>query len=234
MDFSILIATMHSRNALFKEVLQEVQRQISELPPNVRAEVLYEVDNGEMTLGSKRNLLVSRASGKYHCFIDDDDVISPTFIKTFIPMLEDDYDCASYVGMYYYRGDSNKHFEKPFYHSLDVSEWYENPGIYCRNVTPMNMIKTEIVRKVRYKDIRNTEDHEFAARLAQSGLLKKEYKIPFAPIYHYIDGVKETRHMWKHEWTNNLSELKWFTSQVTIPPPPLQTFRMTNGRFGII
>jgi glycosyltransferase involved in cell wall biosynthesis len=231
MDFSILIATMHSRNSFFQEVLAEVQRQISELPSNVRAEVLYEVDGGEMTLGAKRNLLVSRACGKYHCFIDDDDVISPTFIKSFIPMLEDDYDCASYVGMYYYRGDSNKHFEKPFYHSVDVTEWYETPGIYYRNVTPMNMVRTDIVRQVQYKDIRNTEDHEFATRLADSGLLKKEYKIPFTPIYHYIDGVKETRYKWRHEWTDDLSKLRWFIPDFTPTLPGLRNIKLSSGFF---
>ena len=214
MDFSILIATMHSRDSLFQNVLQEVKRQIHELPLDVQVEVLYEVDNGEMTLGAKRNLLVSRATGKYHCFIDDDDVISPTFIKTFIPMIEDDYDCSSYVGMYYYRGDNNLHFEKPFYHSIDVTEWYETPDRYWRNPSPLNMIKTSIVREVQYKDIRNTEDHEFATRLSQSGLLKKEYKIPFVPIYHYIDGVKETINEWKYEWTDNFTKLNLFTAEV--------------------
>lgn len=231
MDFSILIATMHSRNLLFQEVLREVKRQISELPSNVRVEVIYEVDGGEMTLGAKRNLLVSRAKGKYHCFVDDDDVISPIFIKTFIPMLEDDYDCSSYVGMYYYRGNDEKHYDKLFYHSIDVSDWYETSDRFWRNVSPMNMIKTDIVRQVQYKDIRNTEDHEFAIRLAHSGLLKKEYKIPFAPVYHYIDRVKDTRYIWKYEWINNFSKLRWFIPEITTPPPPLQTFRMSNGRF---
>jgi glycosyltransferase involved in cell wall biosynthesis len=234
MDFSILIATMHSRDALFKEVLREIQRQIYDLPLGVTAEVLYEVDGGEMTLGAKRNLLVSRAKGKYHCFVDDDDVISPTFIKTFIPMLERDYDCASYVGMYYYRGEDSRHYDKLFYQSIDVTDWYETSDRYWRNVSPMNMIKTEIVREVQYRDIRNTEDHDFATRLAQSGLLKREYKIPFVPIYHYIDGVKETRHTWKHEWINNFSELRWFIPQVTNIRPPLHTFRIREGRFRIV
>lgn len=221
MDFSVLIATMHSRNNLFQKVLAEVNHQIQVLQtpilkfgfkkrvPNI--EVLYEVDNGEMTLGAKRNLLVSRASGKYCCFIDDDDVISPNFLKTFIPMIGADYDCASYVGMYYYRGTSNQYYEKLFYHSLDVKDWYETEDRYWRSVSPMNMIKTDIVRKVQYKDIRNTEDHEFSIRLMESGLLKSEFKIPYVPIYHYIDGVKDTREQWKYEWVDNFTKLHLFT-----------------------
>ena len=120
MDFSILIPTMKSREPLFREVLSEVERQISEIT-TAKIEVLYESDNGELTLGAKRNLLINRASGKYCCFIDDDDVISPNYLKTFLPMLDNDYDCASFIGAYYHNGK----FIKLFYHSIDIKTWYE-------------------------------------------------------------------------------------------------------------
>ena len=199
MHFSILIATMYPREGMFREVLKEVQRQISELPSHVKAEVLWEVDNGELTLGAKRNILVDRANGKYHCFVDDDDIISPNYLRTFIPMIEYDYDCASFLGAYYNKGK----FEKLFFHSLDIKEWNENDDMFLRCISPMNMIRTDIVRQLRYKDIRNTEDHEFSIRLMQSGLLHKEYKIPFTPIYHYLDRIKEDRHEWGYTWADD-------------------------------
>jgi glycosyltransferase involved in cell wall biosynthesis len=149
MDFSILIPTLSSRKELFNKVLSEIQSQINEIN-TAKIEVLYESDSGELTLGAKRNLLISRASGKYCCFVDDDDIISPTYLKTFLPMLDGDYDCASFVGAYYHNGE----FKKCFYHSLDIDEWYETPELYFRSTSPMNMIKTEICRKVQYKDIR--------------------------------------------------------------------------------
>ena len=200
MDISILIPTMASRRTLFHEVLREVRRQIEEVP-EIRVEVLWESDNGEMTLGAKRNVLVDKCQGKYHCFIDDDDVLALDYIKTFVPMIRSgvDYDCASFVGAHYYRGV----FNKLFYHSLDHTEWAEFQDRYIRTVSPMNMIRTDIVREVRYADIRNTEDHEFSKRLMSSGLLKSEYKInPNHPIYHYVDGVKHDRIEWKHTWEN--------------------------------
>jgi glycosyltransferase involved in cell wall biosynthesis len=208
MDFSILIPTMKSREKLFLQVLAEVERQINEIK-TAKVEVLYESDNGELTLGAKRNLLISRSSGKYCCFVDDDDVISPNFIKTFLPMLNDDYDCASLVGAYYHKGK----FIKLFYHSLDVKEWYETNDKFWRSPSPLNMIKTGICREIKYADIRNTEDHEFSKRLIESGLIKKEYKIPIVPIYHYVDGVKDIREELKHRWNGDFIELyKPFTS----------------------
>jgi hypothetical protein len=82
----------------------------------------------------------------------------------------------------------------------------------------MNLIRTSIVRQVRYADIRDTEDHEFSKRLMASGLLKTEFKInPDRPIYHYVDGVKEDRHEWNHSWNGDMILL-----YKTLPPSAFQ------------
>ena len=216
MDISILIPTLRPRQHLFEEVLAEVKKQIRE-NPDIKVEVLWESDNGELTLGQKRNVLMDRCSGKYHCFIDDDDVLAPYFLKTFVPMIHgsEDYDCASFVGAHYIRGK----FNKLFHHSLEYPEWYELNDRFIRTVSPMNLIRTSIVRQVRYADIRNTEDHEFSKRLMASGLLKTEFKInPDRPIYHYVDGVKEDRHEWKHSWNGDTlilyKSLHWSAFQI--------------------
>jgi glycosyltransferase involved in cell wall biosynthesis len=216
MDISILIPTMKKRERLFRQVLAEVERQIRETP-EIRVEVLWESDNGELTLGQKRNVLMDRCNGTYHCFIDDDDVIARDFLRTFIPMIQSDidYDCASFVGAHYMRGA----FNKLFHHSLEYPEWEERSDRFIRSVSPMNMIKTSIVREVRYKDIRNTEDHEFSKRLMASGRVKTEFKInPNRPIYHYIDGVKQDREDWTYSWNGDYITLRKYQ------PVPLHTF----------
>jgi glycosyltransferase involved in cell wall biosynthesis len=205
MDISILIPTMNSRKNLFDDVLREVKRQIQQTP-EIKVEVLWESDNGELTLGAKRNVLVDRCSGKYHCFVDDDDVLAPYFLKTFVPMIQSgiDYDCASFVGAHYVKG----RFVKVFNHSLVYKDWFETPERYYRCPSPMNLLKTSIVKQVRYKDIRNTEDHEFSMRLLATGLLNKEFEVnPNRPLYHYIDGVKEDREKWRHYWIGDFLQL---------------------------
>jgi len=198
MDISILIPTMTPRKALFEQVLAEIRKQATECP-EIRTEILWESDNGELTLGQKRNVLMDRCTGKYHCFIDDDDILAPDYLKTFVPMITSgvDYDCAAFVGAHYHRGV----FTKLFHHSLHYHEWAETPDRYIRTISPMNLIKTDIVRQVRYKDIRNTEDHEFSKRLMASGLLRTEFRLNANhPIYHYIDGVKHDRGQWMSTW----------------------------------
>jgi glycosyltransferase involved in cell wall biosynthesis len=206
MDISILIPTLKKRDTLFQAVYAEVKRQIKECP-EIKVEVLYEVDNGELTLGAKRNLLISRCTGKYHCFVDDDDIIAPYYLRTFVPMITSgiDYDCAAFLGAHYKHGK----FIKLFYHSLDFHEWFERPEAYYRTISPMNMIRTSIVRQIQYADIRNTEDHEFSVRLYASGLLKTEFKIDKSkPLYHYVDGVKDTRTSWIYRWDGDRIVLK--------------------------
>ena len=204
-DISILIPTLYERRSLFDKAYDEITRQVSECP-EIKVEVLYEVDNRELTLGAKRNRLVDRCTGKYHCFIDDDDIIAPYYLRTFVPMITSgvDYDCAAFLGAHYDKGK----FTKLFYHSLDFHSWFERPEAYYRTVSPMNLIRTSIVRQVRYADIRNTEDHEFSKRLHESGLLKTEFKIDKTrPLYHYIDQVKDSRSEWKFKWRGDYLDL---------------------------
>lgn len=235
MDVSILIPTMKLREGLFRQVLAEIQTQAAECP-QIRTEILWESDNGELTLGQKRNVLLDRCTGKYHCFIDDDDILAPDYLKTFVPMIASgvDYDCASFVGAHYLRGS----LTKLFHHSLQYTEWEETPERYIRTISPMNLIKTDIVRQVRYKDIRHTEDHEFSKRLMASGLLKTEFEInPNHPIYHYIDGVKADRDQWQHEWQGEYLRLfkppilgldTYAVRQPTAPYKPLSFLRISR------
>lgn len=239
MDISILIPTMNSRRTLFNDVLQEVRKQIAE-NPEIKVEVLWEADNGELTLGQKRNVLMDRCSGKYHCFIDDDDVLAPYFLKTFVPMIRSgiDYDCASFVGAHYVKGK----FMKLFNHSIVYKDWYEIPERYCRCPSPMNLIKTSIVRQVRYKDIRNVEDYEFSMRLLKTGLLNKEFEVnPNRPLYHYIDGVKENRERWRYYWIGDFLNLYLAVEptefRVTASPQtgvkPLGFLKLSGGRINV-
>lgn len=224
MDISILIPTLTSRRPLFEVVLQEVRRQIAEVP-EIQVEVLWEADERELTLGAKRNVLMDRCTGKYHCFVDDDDILAPYFLKSFVPMIQSgiDYDCASFVGAHYEKGV----FRKLFNHSLEIKEWFETEERYFRSPSPMNLLKTSIVRQVRYKDIRDTEDHEFSIRLVGTGLLKTEFAVnPNRPLYHYVDRVKEDREKWKYTWDGDYIRLYRVpdpsTYVATAPPNPVR------------
>jgi len=75
MRLSILICTIEERAPRFNVLMAELNRQMRDYQISHRVEVLSECDNRTMTIGAKRNLLLSRANGDYTCFIDDDDSV---------------------------------------------------------------------------------------------------------------------------------------------------------------
>lgn len=82
---SILIPALISRP--WELVWSELCRQVkffNQDHDREMVEVLLESDNGEMTSGEKRNLLVSKSKGRYRCFVDDDDEVTPTYVSCLV------------------------------------------------------------------------------------------------------------------------------------------------------
>ena len=67
---SILICTIQSRAEYLKELLDELNHQIQ----FSNVQVLWLGDNKSMSVGTKRNALLSIAEGEWVCFIDDDGI----------------------------------------------------------------------------------------------------------------------------------------------------------------
>ena len=83
MDWSILVATTDSRlSKFFAPLVSEINRQIKMAGLEDKIEVLGFYDAGMMSIGEKRNVLLSAARGSYISFVDDDDYVSPNYIKT--------------------------------------------------------------------------------------------------------------------------------------------------------
>lgn len=166
-DVSMLICTIPKRKGMFIDLWNSINKlkQISTLA----IEVLYD-SRQNATIGEKRNDLVSRAIGKYCCFVDDDDKLTADYFKV-IEESELKYDCIALNGMMYI--DGNQH--RPFYHSLKYTKWFEDASGYYRNPNHLNPMKTEIVKMIPFLRINRGEDSDFSNRLLQSGLLKTEY-----------------------------------------------------------
>jgi glycosyltransferase involved in cell wall biosynthesis len=88
MDLSILIPTVPIRKPLLDELLSHLDMQIKKYNLESRVEVLVYEDNFENSVGSKRNTLYEKASGKYVLILDDDDKISDDFCITICNVIE--------------------------------------------------------------------------------------------------------------------------------------------------
>jgi glycosyltransferase involved in cell wall biosynthesis len=170
---SILTATLESRKPVFENLARVLKAQ-----SNSHIEMLANCDNGEKSVGAKRNELLEAAKGDYVVFIDDDDMISPFYVFGILNAIQQSPDCVGIEGIITLKDIG----PKKFIHSLQYTDWYEENEIYYRCPNHLNPIKREIALDAKFPDKYWQEDKDFSQRL--KGKLKTEVFIK-GPIYYY-------------------------------------------------
>lgn len=82
---TILIPTLSSRSNYLKPLLAELTYQIQNKP----VQVIWLGDNKSISIGEKRNNLLSMAKGEFVSMIDDDDSISENYISVLLNAIDD-------------------------------------------------------------------------------------------------------------------------------------------------
>lgn len=196
-DLSVLIPTLKDRAPILKQMLSSIYAYIED-NCSYTVEVLVESDEGQLSSGAKRQLLLTRARGKYCVFIDDDDVIHPDYFAVYNDMIRDgNYTHSELYAAYYFEGV----FRKRVWNSNENSEWLETEQYYLRQPSHLSVMLTEHALSVGYSDMRDAEDRDFCYRMRDSRLLSNEFKLQTKkPMYHYHDGIKSRRHLLKPKW----------------------------------
>jgi hypothetical protein len=173
---SILIATIESRAALFAELYLKIDRQKTQ-----EVEILSEIDNKQISIGRKRQILLERAKGDYVVFIDDDDDVSMDYIDQILQAIKTEPDCVGMLIDCDMQGVKQNAIA-----SLRYKNWGENKDgfKYIRSPYHKTPVKRWIALKAGFPDKRFGEDYEYSMRLINSGLLKTEVMVK-SPIYFY-------------------------------------------------
>lgn len=184
-DVSVLICTLPERHAIFKRVYDELCKQKE--TTIIRVEILFDSRDKSVSVGQKRNDLLSRCSGRYCCFVDDDDMVSSDYLKIYEKAFQVSPlpDCVSLHGMLYINGVE----ERPFYHSLKYTSWNEDEKGYYRYPNHLNLIKTWIAQSAGFPNSKSYgEDHDFSRRLQEQGFLQTEYEYTegIQYMYYYV------------------------------------------------
>ena len=188
---SILICSIKGREEILNNLLSLLEGQITD-----DVEILIEVDNKEITIGEKRNVLLKRARGDYIAFVDDDDLISNDYVSKILAAIETSPDCCGIEGeidhMKVKRPESNERRRQPrhryyrckqkFVHSNQYTKWYEKNNIYYRCPNHLNPIKRELAGQIMFPEMSQGEDKDFSLRILP--LLKTEVFIK-GIIYYY-------------------------------------------------
>lgn len=183
MLFSILVCSLENRKDFLQRLMSILSPQVEEYKDLV--EVLVETDNGEASIGSKRNTLLDKAQGEYVAFVDDDDIVSSDYVSKIVEALESKPDA---VGMHLLHFNDG-HFAGLTYHSLKYRSWFENQdkstGLmrYYRNPNHLNPVKREHALKTKFPEISMGEDKDYSSRILPH-LETEEYVTE--PIYYYL------------------------------------------------
>lgn len=142
-------------------------------------ELLIDASDRKTPTGTKRNNLISRATGEYFQFIDDDDIVAGCFIKDILWGLRDSPDCVTFRGWMTNNGGNRREWTIKL-----GSGYYEKDGHYYRWPNHLAVMKKSLVQHIKFPDIWITEDYIWSKAVNDQRVLKTEYHID-KPIYHY-------------------------------------------------
>lgn len=178
-QLSILVCSLADRLDKF-DVIQNLCFRAKGLP----VEVLWLGDNQRMTVGEKRNKLLQLSSGKYTCFVDDDDTVKPHYVSSIMEKIEGNIeagieaDCICFNANITTNGASPMEVHYSFKYEKDE---FKN-GVYLRIPNHLMVINSKISKKIPFKHITKGEDAQWAKDIYPH--LKIQTKI-YDFLYHY-------------------------------------------------
>jgi glycosyltransferase involved in cell wall biosynthesis len=171
---------MIGRENSFNYIFEKVKNQIIRHNLTKEVELIYAKDQKKLTIGAKRNYLVSRAIGNYICFLDDDDDISDDYIFLIYSRIKENRDCISLTGIYTENGQN----EAKFIHSIKYKKYFQDQGVLYRPPNHLNPIKRDLIKNIKFKEISHGEDTDWAMSICNKEILKTESEINY-PYYFY-------------------------------------------------
>jgi glycosyltransferase involved in cell wall biosynthesis len=180
------------------KLCDSLQQQIQSSVWNSQVEVLFELDNGELSIGRKRNLLMERASGQWIAFIDDDDLVSSDYVDLICSAIarRPEIDCIGIKAVITFRGS---HPREVFY-SLQYHDVFSRNHTYYRPPYHLNPIRREIARQYQFLNVNYSEDFEWAEQIRRDEVLQNE-EIIDSVIYYY-----RSRRLWAYQWLLDVTE----------------------------
>lgn len=183
---SILICSLTKRSAYLERLKQCLQPQINK----DTVEVLVHIDNGELSIGEKRNILLNKSTGEYVAFVDDDDLVSDVYVEQILSALDTKPDV---VGMHLLMYVDSQ-LKGLTYHSLQYKQWYHRTNNYDKNLTHyfrnpnhLNPVKSSIAKQIMYPHINMGEDKAYSMNLLKY-LIDNNSKEQYIaePLYYYL------------------------------------------------
>jgi glycosyltransferase involved in cell wall biosynthesis len=168
---SVLIPTIKDRSVMFHRLYIELVKQVSALhevhPTLGTVEVLFNDSakflEGGLSIGKKRESLVRAATGKYLCFCDDDEWVSPNYIETLVRVCHHDRDVVTFRN--FTRLDT-------FWTIIDMSLNFPNDQaspLFTVRRKPWHIcpVRSLFAKRVQFQDTNYSEDFDWMGKVLE-------------------------------------------------------------------
>lgn len=160
---SILIPTIPERYKRFTRLYNEIMRQKTEFDTLHHSIGSVEVIinpgekflNGGLSIGKKREELVKTASGKYLCFLDDDESIAPNYLESLMRLCIEDNDIITFRAFVRL---ANMWALVNMDLNNTENEQIHPDGIVSRPPWHMSPVKSHYAKSFPFPDLNNAED----------------------------------------------------------------------------
>jgi hypothetical protein len=168
---SILICTLAKRAAIREPLLADLRKQAE----GQDVEVLVDEDDGEVTVGQKRQRLLEQAQGEFVCYVDDDDQVSPTYVRDILSALQRQPKAThcSLSGILVEEGRPNR----MFFHSSRYKRWETAGESFVRPPNHLNAVRRGLALQAGFTNKSFGEDKDYSDKLLELGILDCEAHI---------------------------------------------------------
>ena len=185
MRWTIGIVSVPARRTLLARLLDVLEPQLTGYDD---VELLVLEDNRKRELGPKLQAIVDIAQGEYLSFLDDDDLISDSYIESLYPML----DGVDAVGFTAQVSIEDSPFKDVTY-CKDYG-WEETQTAFLRPHQHLSPIKTRIVRQIPWADKGHYGcDYRWSKAMRNSGLIQTENRVEDKALYFYFASQTKNR-----------------------------------------
>lgn len=161
---SILIPSIVTRSDFLRRLIDALKPQMT-----TQTQVIVDIDNGERSIGAKRQSLIERATTEYLCFIDDDDLVASDYVARILEALHQGPDIVGFYLRNYIddRLDSAVTLSQQDRRKPLGGRDYR--GVRQRRRRPNHLcpIRREIATVIGFKPWNAREDQDYAERLAE-------------------------------------------------------------------
>lgn len=166
---SILIPSIPERKKKLKKTLGELYRQIhycKKIHPTLGIVEVITDERIKFTLGGpsigvKRQSLVEETNGKYLCFKDDDDPVSPDYIETLLRLCGANKDICTFNNISMF--DNYWCLVRMSIENKDDEQ--AHPGIINRKPWHICPVRTELAKRCKFPDSNYGEDRVWLEQL---------------------------------------------------------------------